>query len=136
MWSHYNDVIIGRIASQITRLTTVYSIVYSCVDQRKHQSSASLAFVRGIHWRPVNSPHKWPVTRKKFPFDDVIMATSIIAPCHYCAPDRCHYSDVKISAVASQITAVSIVYSTVCSGAAQRKHQGSASLAFARVIHR
>ena len=42
-------------------------------DQRKHQSSASLAFVRGIHQGPVNSPHKWPVTRKMFPFDDVIM---------------------------------------------------------------
>ena len=41
--------------------------------QRKYQSSASLAFVRGIHRRPVNSPHKWPVTRKMFPFDDVIM---------------------------------------------------------------
>ena len=40
---------------------------------RKHQSSASLAFVRGIHRGPVNSPHKWPVTRKMFPFDDVIM---------------------------------------------------------------
>ena len=51
----------------------VYTIVYSCVDQRKHQSSASLAFVRIIHRRPVNSPHKWPVTQKKFPFDDVIM---------------------------------------------------------------
>ena len=63
----------GAIASQITSLIIVYSIVYSDVDQRKHQSSASLAFVRGIHRRPVNSPHKWPVTRKKFPFDDVIM---------------------------------------------------------------
>ena len=42
-------------------------------DQRKHQSSASLAFVQGIHRGPVNSPHKWPVTRKMFPFDDVIM---------------------------------------------------------------
>ena len=42
-------------------------------DQRKHQSSASLAFVWGIHRWPVNSPHKWPVTRKMFPFDDVIM---------------------------------------------------------------
>ena len=42
-------------------------------DQRKHQSSASLAFVRGIHRRPVNSPHKRPVTRKMFPFDEVIM---------------------------------------------------------------
>ena len=28
---------------------------------------------RRIHWSPVNSPHKWPVTRKMFPFDDVIM---------------------------------------------------------------
>ena len=46
---------------------------YSAADQRKHQSSASLAFVRGIHRWPVNSPHKWPVTRKMFPFDDVIM---------------------------------------------------------------
>ena len=45
---------------------------HSGVDQRKHQSSASLAFVRGIHRRPVNSPHKGPVTRKMFPFDDVI----------------------------------------------------------------
>ena len=61
------------IASQITSLTIVYSIVYSEVDQRKHQSSASLAFVWGIHRGPVNSPHTWPVTRKMFPFDDVIM---------------------------------------------------------------
>ena len=60
-------------ASQITSLTIVYSTSYSGVDQRKHQSSASLAFVRGIHRGPVNSPHKWPVTRKMFPFDDVIM---------------------------------------------------------------
>ena len=70
---HYNDVIMGTIASQITRLTIVYSTVYSDADQRKYQSSASLAFVRGIHRRPVNTPHKWPVTRKIFPFDDVIM---------------------------------------------------------------
>ena len=63
----------SEIASQITSLTIVYSIVYSDADQRKHQSSASLAFVRGIHPGPVNSPHKWPVTRKMFPFDDVIM---------------------------------------------------------------
>ena len=70
---HYNDVIMGAIASQITSLTIVYATVYSDADQRKHQSSASLAFVRGIHRAPVNSPHKWPVTRKMFPFDDVIM---------------------------------------------------------------
>ena len=63
----------GAIASQITILTIVYSTVYSDADQRKHQSSASLAFVREIHRGPVNSPHKWPVTRKMFPFDDVFM---------------------------------------------------------------
>ena len=70
---HYDDVIMTMLASQITSLTVVYSIVYSGVHQRKHQSSASLAFVREIHRGPVNFPHKWPVTRKMFPFDDVIM---------------------------------------------------------------
>ena len=63
----------GVISSQITSLTIVYLTVYSDADHRKHQSSTSLAFVRGIHRGPVNSPHKWPVTWKMFPFDDVIM---------------------------------------------------------------
>ena len=54
----------GPIASLITSLTSVYSTVHPGTDQRKHQGSASLAFVRGIHRRLVNSPHKWPVTRK------------------------------------------------------------------------
>ena len=71
--THYDDVIMTMLASQITSLTVVYSIVYSGVNQRKHQSSASLAFVREIHRGPVNFPQKWPVTRKMFPFDDVIM---------------------------------------------------------------
>ena len=70
---HYDDVIVGAIGSLITSLTIVYSTVYSNADQRKHQSSASLAFVWGIHRGPVNSPHNWPVTRKMFSFDDVIM---------------------------------------------------------------
>ena len=60
-------------ASQITSFTIVYSTVYSGADQRKHQSPASLAFVWGIHRWPTNSPHKWPVMRKMFPFYDVIM---------------------------------------------------------------
>ena len=72
---HYCDVIMGAMASQITSLIIVYSTVYSGADQRKHQSSASLAFVQGIHRWPVNPPYKWPVTRKMFPFDDVIMCT-------------------------------------------------------------
>ena len=72
-WYHYDDVIMSEIASQITSLTIVYSTVLSGADQSKHQSSASLAFVWEIHRWPVNFPHKWPVTRKIFPFDDVIM---------------------------------------------------------------
>ena len=79
-WEHYGDVIIGAMASHITSLTIVYSTVYSGADQRKHQSSASLAFVRGIHRLPVNTPHKWPVTRKMFPFDDVIMVVDYQIP--------------------------------------------------------
>ena len=75
--SHYDDVIMGAMASQITSIAIVYSTVYLGADQSKHQSSASLAFVWGIHRGPVNSPHKWPVTRKMFPFDDVIMDDTV-----------------------------------------------------------
>ena len=84
---HYDDVTMGAKASQITSLTIVYSTFYSGADQSKHQSSASLAFVWGIHRGPVNSPHKWPVTRKMFPFDDVIMVSVnwVIRP----DPTRC-----------------------------------------------
>ena len=57
---HYNDVTMGSMASQITSLTIVYSGIYSGNDQRKHQCSASLAFVRGIPRGPM------------FPFHDVI----------------------------------------------------------------
>ena len=73
MWEHYCDVIMGAVAYEITSLTIAYSTVYSGADQRKHQSSASLAFVWGIHRGTVNSPHKWPVTLEMFPLDDVIM---------------------------------------------------------------
>ena len=53
--THYNDVIISTMASPITSLTDVYSTIHSGTDERKHQSSASLALVRGIHWWPMNS---------------------------------------------------------------------------------
>ena len=49
MINHYSDFMIGAMASQFTSLSIVYSTVYSGTDQRKHQSSASLAFVCGIH---------------------------------------------------------------------------------------
>ena len=76
---HYSDVIMNAMASQMTSgtivyWTVVYSAVYSGADQRTHQSSAPRQdFVRAIQWWRGNSPHKWPVTRKMFPFDGVIM---------------------------------------------------------------
>ena len=74
--THYSDVLMGTMASQITTLIIVNSTVYSGADQRKCPSSASLAFVWGPHRWPVHSPHKWPVTRNMFPFEDVFMVAS------------------------------------------------------------
>ena len=133
--SHYNDVIMSTMASQNTSLTIVYSTIYSGADQRKHQSSASLAFVRGIRRWPVNSPHKGPVTRKKFPFDDVIMGSRWLENTIQIPPWDCftsiiqddiiivssHYSDVIISTMASQVTGVTIVCSSASLGLVQIK---------------
>ena len=83
--NHYNDVIMSAVASQITSISILCSTVGSGADQRKHHSSAS--FVRGIHRWPVNSPHKWPLTWKMFPFDDVMQwvwflsLRRVISPC-------------------------------------------------------
>ena len=105
---HYDDVIMGAVSSQITSLTMVYSIVYSGTDQRKHQSSASLASVQGIHRGPVNSAHKGPVTRKVFPFDDVITIgvfwipmTTTISPHHISYSSRRNESD-KVNVIDSK----------------------------------
>ena len=70
---HYSDVIMSTMSSQITGVSTLCLTVCSDADQRNHQNSASLAFVKEIHWWPVDSTHKGPVTRKMFPFDDVIV---------------------------------------------------------------
>ena len=87
---HYCDVTMTMMASQITSLTVVYLIVYSDADQRKHQSAALLAFVRGIHRWPVNSRHKGPVTRKNVSIwwrrhDWLVSADLIIMP-YRCMP--------------------------------------------------
>ena len=73
LWTndHYNDVIMGAVASQNTSLTMVYSSVYS--RRRSKKTFASLAFVWGIHRWPVNSLRKGPVRQKMFPFDNVII---------------------------------------------------------------
>ena len=75
---HYSDVMMSAMATEITGVLIVCSAVCSGVDQRKYQSSMTLAFMRAIHQRPVDSPHKWPVTRKMFPFDEVILTRSRI----------------------------------------------------------
>ena len=64
---HYSDVTMSTMPSQITSRTIVYSIIFSVADHRKHQSSAPLALVRGIHRSPVNSAHKWPMKREMLP---------------------------------------------------------------------
>ena len=70
---YYSDDIMSMMASQITGVLIVCSTVCSSADQRKRQSSMSLAFVWGIHRCLMDSLHKGPVTRKMFPFHDVIM---------------------------------------------------------------
>ena len=112
---HYSDLIMGAIASQITSLTIFYSTVYSDADQRKHQSSTSLAFVRGIHRGPVNSPHKWPVTRKMFPFDDVAWCDTIFSNSFHDAFNgytRCKWApidDVSIQINSIQFNATNFI---------------------------
>ena len=73
---HYSDVIMSAMASQITGVSIVYSIICSGADQRKYKSSASLAFVWVTNRWPVDPPHEGPVARKMFPFDGVIMILS------------------------------------------------------------
>ena len=75
---HCSDIIMSAMGFQITGFSIVYSTVCWGTDQRKHQSSASLVFVCGVHRWPVNSPHKGTVTRKMFPFDDVIMIILVV----------------------------------------------------------
>ena len=74
--SHYSEVIINKMATLITTILILYSTVCSGTDQRKCQIFMVLAFVRGLHWWPVKSPHKRPVMQKMFPFDVVIINNS------------------------------------------------------------
>ena len=67
----------GALTFQTTDVSIVCSTVCSSADQTKHQSPASLAFVMGIHWWPVNSPHKGPVRRKMIPFVFPIHITAV-----------------------------------------------------------
>ena len=96
----------SAMVSQITSISNVYRSVCSDADQRKHQSPRSLAFVRGIHRWPVNSPHERPVTRKIFPFDDVIMEPDSI-------PHRT-YSKTRLQYLTISQIALSLLQLTSC----------------------
>ena len=86
--SHYIDVIMTTVPSQITSLTSVYSIVYSGEDQRKHQSSPSLAFVQGIH------RDRWiPRTKGQLRGKCFHLMTS---SCHHCLMWICNATYVEV----------------------------------------
>ena len=103
---HYSDVIMNMMASQITSLPVVYSTVYPGADQRKHQRPALLAFVRGIHRWPVNSPHKGPVTWKMIPFDDVIMEIALYKR----PPYQIRYSETELWNAETIVLHLAIIY--------------------------
>ena len=106
----------GVIASQITSFTIVYSTVYSDADQRKHQSSASLAFVRGIHRGPVNSPHKWPVTRKCFHLMTSSCRILLVGTIRYLASDLaslqyiCWFHQINTASIITKYISMNLIY--------------------------
>ena len=122
MIGHYIDVIITTMASQITSLMVVYSTVYSDADQSKHQSSASLAFVWGIHrdrWIPrtkgqLRGKYFHLMTSSWF---ELLLNVAWHRDDHfvgyYDKIGHSHYSGVIMNAIASQITGVSMVCLTV-----------------------
>ena len=147
------------ITSQIIQLHDCLLNHLSRRRSRKNQSSASLAFVRGIHRGPVNSPHTWPVTRKMFPFDDVLMTSSCTntskqkkcwkdalrsQTCWYekrSKPYSIHFCRITLLWRHNGCDSVSNHQPHDCLlnglfGRRSKKHESSASLAFVRGSHR
>ena len=124
-FDHYSDIIIGAMASQITSLIIAYSTDYWGADQRKHQSSASLAFCGEFtddRW-PMNSPHKWPVMRKIFSFHDVIilcfLSFVILLYMMLWSLSRTYQRGTRVSCFAGRQNAVQCCFQTrknTCSG--------------------
>ena len=76
--SSYNDVIMRALTSQITSLTTVYSTVYSRRRSKKKSKLRVTGLCAGNSPVTGEFPAQRPVTRKMFPFDDVIMLSIVI----------------------------------------------------------
>ena len=85
---HYCDVIMGVRWHLKSPASQLFTQPFVQAQIKKNQSSASLAFVRGIHQWPVNSPYKWPVTRKMFPSDDIIMRHTFWRPKDRFSPSK------------------------------------------------
>ena len=86
--SHYNDVTVSAVASQITSLPIVYSTVYSRRRSKKTSKLRVTGLCEGNSPLTGEFPHKGPVTRKMFLFDDVIMCILFIET-------RCHTSCMR-----------------------------------------
>ena len=86
---HCSDVIMGTVATQITSQPASRLFSQPFIQAQIKENTKvprNWPFVRGIHRWPVNSPHKGPVTRKLFPFDDVIMGTFSKREMHLSSP--------------------------------------------------
>ena len=99
----------GAMASQITSLSIVHLNIYSGTDQENANAPRHYTLCGS----PVNSPHKWPVTRKMFPFDDVIMTCSMTvhvseATIKYGVKMTCIYQEQYYSHTMKQNKSVSI----------------------------
>ena len=124
---HYSDVIMGVMESQINSLTIVYSKLFRCRSKKtpKLCVTGPWPFVRGIHRSPVNSTHKGPVTRKMFPFDDVIVCEFQIGLHHTMRPslfnlkrlwvDRLRIQKTTISTLLQHRQVMILTCRTVCS---------------------
>ena len=102
-------------------------VYMTTVDRSSNPLKTLLSQINILHISPVH----------RFPVPEVRTITQFLCPIfHIFILQCCHYSDVTISVMASEITSLTIVYSTIYSGVDQRKYQSPASLAFVRGIHR
>ena len=107
---YYNDVIMSAMESQITSLTIVHPTVYS---RRRSKNTSKLRVTGLCDWWPVNTPHKGPVTRKMFPFDDVIVRI------HKAVGNRATYTDsyfITVTSIKLNRLVFQVIRPYTCSG--------------------
>ena len=100
IYLHSNNVTMTVMASQITGIWTVCSVVRSGAYQRKYQSSASLTCVKGIHQWPMDSPHQRPVLRGEC-FHLMTSSCSIWRNFCYILPHKLYFLAHPVSKISS-----------------------------------